>query len=108
MTNEERQRHIDRLEFIRDFNAEIVSDETRDALTAAIAALEREGQMEARLRWIAQYSGIEGFSVEGDDVHTLTWDVQTENGTEDKNPTENEEFAGFCRMVDKAMEASND
>lgn len=112
MTPEEREKHIQELTILRKcFLGEVVSVPTyrrAEALTAAISALEREGQMEARLRWIAKYSGIEGFSTEGPDVHMLTWDVQIENGTEDKNLTEDESFAGFCHMVDKAMEASDD
>lgn len=105
MTNEERQRHLLCLRWLRDMTASVQPE--RPALTAAISALEREGQMEARLRWIAKYSGIEGFSTEEPDVHMLTWDVQIENGTEDKNPTEDESFTAFCRMVDKAMEESD-
>ena len=105
MSPEERAQHVRNIEWLYHNNE--YSDETAASLEAAADCLEREGQMEARLRWIAEFSGIDGFSVEEPDTHMMTWDVQIENGTDHLNPTKDECFAGFCRMVDKAMEASN-
>lgn len=57
MTNEDRQRHIANLHMILSvgkwpFTAEEIGEGDRATLTAAISALEREGQMEV---WLAEY-----------------------------------------------------